>query len=298
MGVLRNINFLRRIAKIPCTEPDMWILAETFFKAAPPALLQLFVPGCSEILQARIGIDPFGGVFNPILKGPPGPQGIGRRGRHGKAIGAQIGGLVKGLPLGGNQFLWRIGFFHVQAALWWWQVADVTTEFLANWQSMVYEEEGCNLPDLTGYADLIPPFAYTEGTHIMGMRVGSRPGVFDVSPSAITFAPGVSGTIGWWVNWQEFNHPEIPAGPVSSYLVNVETQEQYAFSETNDPDNQNGNTTGGFYRYRGQGSTGITRFRVMLDVHPTLLATQAVQGQLRVSVSGFPHSSAFGCNLK
>lgn len=185
MSILKNINYIRDLDRLPCAHPDIMLYIETAFKSAPPALLTLFQPGCTDILKTRIGNSPW----------------------HLRGISGLIKQAIQPYPISEQQFLYKIGYYAAEKYLWWWMVADVTTEFVTTWQSMIFQEQQCELPG-AGSA-----FGYFEPVPIPGERstglvlhvLQGHPGVI-MTTNGFRIQPGFQASIGWWADWQSWPH--------------------------------------------------------------------------------------------
>jgi hypothetical protein len=295
MSVLRNINYLLDVTKGPCAEPELLLMVKVAFITGPPALLQLFVPGCSEIVQARLGTTPLGKGFEPLTKGAADGLSPSRRGRHGKKIDATIQRAYPGTPQGGRQFLYRIGITHIQRLLWWWLVADVTTEFFATWTSLIYEEQGCALPEGPYYARPIPPIIYGAIPQQMLMVPELKAPYFAVTTGEIHVFPGTTVSIIYSTSWRGWPDAQGQGGTANVSLVELDPIVVIATGHTNEPGEGNGMTVGGSYKYRGQHTVTTKRFAILIECEPAQVGMELYRGQLTVSSTGFPHSSAFGC---
>jgi hypothetical protein len=194
MSILKNANYLLELDRIPCAVPDMLIIIKTGLAAAPPALLTLFLPGCNEIVKTRIGNSPW----------------------HLRGMNALIKGAIKPYPISEQKFLYKIGYYAAEKYLWWWMVADVTTEFVTTWQSMVYQEQQCELPGAgTAYgyfeAFVVPP---NFSTFIPWTPSNFHPGV-QYTSGGVGILPGYEATIAFDMTWDTF--------PVRGEGASVET---------------------------------------------------------------------------
>lgn len=298
MSVLANINYLEEIAGIPCRTPDPIIIIKTFALSAPPALLRMAVPGCSEIMQARAAISPFKGLgelLNPLPVQWTRPR---RGGRHGKRIKGQVMRMIPPTPLGGKQFLYRTGFFHAEKALWWWLVADVTTGFVAQWQSLMHEAQGCDVPG-TGYLETqIVPHTYIPGTSYLSFVAKSEVGCGDARLNEITIPAGLNASIVWGMEWQPWPDPDSPTTNISTWLEEVGVSEVYGYATMNNPTEQNKRWTGGFHKHKNNGSILPRKYRIGVSNSSTNAAMTATLGFVYIGCSGFPAGIEWGCNLQ
>jgi hypothetical protein len=119
-----DINFIKELNLIPCGVPEWWVIAETGFQAAAPALLTIFTPGCTDIVKTKVGLSPW----------------------HHRGVKALLKGAQAPFAKEGKEFLWKIGYFELEKYLYWFMIADVTKEFFMTWQTLVFQQQQCQLP--------------------------------------------------------------------------------------------------------------------------------------------------------
>lgn len=297
MSVLQNLNYIAELEAMPCASPDPLVYIQTGLQAAPPALLQLLVPGCSEIVQARLGINPLAGKgTEAIVRGAAGfPQRRGQK--HGKRATAHIQQIHKPLPLGGKQFLYKTGFFAIQKALLFWQIVDVSTDFIATWSSLIRATQGCDLPAAgyvsTGIAPLIFP-----GPGVGYLSFGSVARYCaDIRLQRIRVDPGSIGAVGYHMEWEPWPDPSSPKAPVTTWLEQTVTGTRSNFSTTDDPVQKNGNRTGGFKRVDNLAGASYDEYKIGFSVGGAA-AMRPTVGNVGVQCYGNPHTRSWGCNLE
>lgn len=276
MSIMRNINFIKELSRIPCAQPDIWIILETAFKSAPPAMLTLFLPGCTDIVKMRIGSSPW----------------------HARSIRGLIKGAIKPFPISERKFLYKIGYFTAEKYLWWWMVADVTTEFITTWQSMVYQEQQCELPGAgTAYGRFAPEIYIPEqeATLIVGSDQ-TRP-CCNVETFGIVIYPGCQGSVAYSIEWDSW--------PVRGQGVSVDTwmtveggPDVTNFMSTNDPLLNNGSFTQGHLFHNKPGVLLPTIYRVHMRNNGINYA-QAINGRWNVGLQGRREGGiTWGCKPK
>jgi hypothetical protein len=225
MSILKNINFLRKLNRIPCGVPSPLIVIETAFESAPPALLSLFQPDCNDIVKLRIGQSPW----------------------HLRGIKGLIEGAVGAKALGAKKFLFEVGYFEVEKFLWWWQVAEVTAEFITTWQTMIYQEQQCQLPGAGTARAIFTPFGYppNSGGALSITPTHNVHGVF-FGGGLIRILPGFEATVVYWSEWESVNPPGQPVD-VSTWYTEDDGNVIQDLSHTNDPIALNGNRVGGSF---------------------------------------------------
>lgn len=298
MSVLRNLNYIQEISRIPCAQPDPLLVIKTAFEAAPPALLQLGLPGCSEIVQARAGIAP-GQGFGELVKQATDRGARPRRGgRHGKRYSAPVQRAHRGLPLGGRQFLYRTGFFAAERLLWYWLVADVTTAFIAQWTSLIYQEMNCDQPGAGTFRADIQPFIYTAGDSVLNFSTPSLPGCGHARNADITIAPGVNASIIFDMQWEPWPNSSAPSANITTWLYEVGVEKSLAEATMNDPIQQNGKRTGGRHNHRNNGQITPRRYRIGVHNPSPTAAMRPVLGTVHVGCMGFATGQPWGCKPK
>lgn len=298
MSVLQNLNYLEEISAIPCASPDPLLLVRTAFESAPPALLRLYLPGCSEIMQARVGISPglgLGKLIRPAVDGLTKP----RRGmRHGRKVGGAIQGISPPVPLGGRQFLYKTGFFGVERLLWYWLVADVSTAFVATWASLIHQQQNCELPGAGELSTQIVPHTYIPGSRYLSFVPKLLTGCADARLNEITIPAGINASIVWGMQWQPWPDPDSPETNMSTWLEEIGVDGRYGFATMNNPNEANKRWTGGFHKHKNNGQITPRKYRIGVENPSANAAMTATLGFLHVSCSGFPQPVEWGCKLK
>jgi hypothetical protein len=298
MSILKNINYLKKLSMIPCAQADILLLAETAFAAGAPALLELFQPDCNDIIKATLGLSPFGesGLPKQLL------QGAGRTGpgpaKHGRRQNGFIKNIARPLQFSPTGFLYAIKYFQIEKYLRWFQIVDVTTSFLANWQSLIYQMQQCQLPGAGTANGYFTPLAGGPG----------GPGVLDLTPisvvrgvtwlvNSVAINPGFDATIGYSTQWQNAITRTQDVDASMWYTIDDDPTPRN-FMRTNDPRLRNGGTTGGgIYK-----SDPLRITRTVYKFHwqnNSDAFVQPVFGQISIGLSGKDMGfQPFGCKLK
>lgn len=298
MSILRNINYLIKLSAIPCAQPDILILAKTAFQAAPPALLELFQPDCTDIIKASLGLSPFGeartikGLLQGATRTGPG------RGKHGRRIRGAIRNIARPLAYSPTEFLYKIKYFQIEKYLRYFQIADVTTSFLANWQSLIYQAQQCQLPGAGSANAIFSPFI--GGPESIGiMDVSPINSVFGLTwlVNAVQVAPGFDATVAWSMEWRSWPDQDIPCDANTWYTVNEDPAPR-GFMGTNDPARRNGQNTGGSFYHGYPDNVVTTTYRFWHENNGTT-PMLPINSQLSIGLSGKDMGfRPFGCNLK
>jgi len=120
MGTINNINYLTKVMQFPCASPGPVIMIVTALEAAAPVLLELATFSCRDIIKTQGGVSwRCGRALKAII----------RKGR-GAAFTDGFAAIYKfGAPF--------------ERANWYFFLAEVGTDFLAKWTSLVYKGQGC-----------------------------------------------------------------------------------------------------------------------------------------------------------
>lgn len=276
MSILKNINYLIKLYNIPCGVPDALVIIETAFKAAPPALLTIFTPGCNEIVKTKLGLSPW----------------------HLKGINGFIKKAAPPQAIAANKFLYKIGYFTIEKYLYWYMLADVTTEFFTTWTSFMYQAQQCQLPGAgTAYGNLAPFVTQpgTSGTCTWDIEKG----VFGVIPNlgSISILPGFEAAIAYNMTWDSWPVPGQGVSVTTSFEKLGGPGPQDIMS-TNDPELNNGNSTLGATHQEEIGNLGVTTYKINYENTGSTFA-QIVQSRWNISLTGRKTgNTAFGCNPK
>jgi hypothetical protein len=197
MSIGKNLNYIKRAFKHPCATPNPVILVETAFAAGVPALMNLVLFGCGDIVKMKAGVAPW----------------------HTRALKGFIKSAADPRVLGPTKFLYASGYGALEAALWWWLVADTVTGFVADWMSLVYQEQGCDLPG-NGYfqAGLTSNFEDAGNGKLININGISSVPCLSASLHSIRIPFGCSATISWDTEFKPFLNDPNNQGTVRTYL--------------------------------------------------------------------------------
>jgi hypothetical protein len=198
MSIGNNLNYIKNIWKHPCGQPNPSIMIEMALPAVTMAILSLTALGCTDIVKAKLGVSPW----------------------HTRGIKALIKGAADPKVIGPTKFLYASGYGLIEAALWWWMVADAVTGGVADYMSMVYQEQGCSEPG-KGHIRC--------GVSSLYLGAGANHGVFldtreekeciAVGGNVITVPPGCIATITWNLNFGPFHGEPRNQGTVACWLL-------------------------------------------------------------------------------
>lgn len=142
MSILGNVNYMKRFVFHPCATPNPIMLIEFAFEAALPVLFELL---SADILDKALaqGKQAWRKRASGNNKSPQeAPGGVGPQSGHGKKIGGKFGKKSYGRKVGPREWLFDVVDAE-QTAMYWWLVADLATEFLARWSTLIYLKQGC-----------------------------------------------------------------------------------------------------------------------------------------------------------
>lgn len=270
---LRDYNYIKAMNHIPCAPAGPQIIIETGLQTAGPALLSLFLPGCTDIIKTKLGLSPW----------------------HARGIKGMIKKASPPQALGATKFLYQLGYFTAEKYLWFFQVAEVTKEFFITWQSQVFMAQQCQLPGAGTAYGYMSPFIYPQGTS-GGLGITAQhnaPGVA-IFGNGVALLPGFQGTMAWSAEWDSW--PVRGQGTsVTTWMTEEDTEVPFDVSTTNDPNSQQGNTTGGSFYWQNR-TLSATRKSQLFYINNGDTAAQVVGGTWSFATqgrsSGLKH---FGC---
>lgn len=276
MSIMKDINYVTQLYTIPCGVPDWWVIAETAFAAAPPALLSILAPGCNDIVKMRAGLSPW----------------------HARSIKSLIRGAIKPFPVSELKFLYKIGYFTAEKYLWWFLLADVTKEFFITWQTMIYQQQQCQLPGAgTAYGRFLnSPY---NPHHSQPVLLTFDHDVFGIIVTAggFTVRPGFEANFAYTIDWETFPDPSVPAD-VETSLLEIGTGAITNVMRTNTPGLKNGSVTGGHLYHQKIVSVVPTQY-VLLMANNGDTIVRPRGGTFSIGLSGRRAGNlTWGCNLK
>lgn len=276
MSIMSRINYIKELNVIGCAQPDIYVTMTTGLQAAVPALLSLAVPGCTDIVKMKLGLSPW----------------------HARGIRSAIKSIAAPFASEGNKFLYKTGYFAAEAGLYYFMLADVTTEFFTTWQSLAFVAEQCPLPSAGTAYGYVSPFIYTPGHE---GRLGMTP-VHNVPGMAMSFGgvvifPGFTGSVAF--------SAEFDSWPTRGEGVNVSTwtEEQDTGAiimpmATNQPPSNPYNQTAGHFSFNTTTMLVGKAYNFMMRNDGSGNA-QAISGSYTVQMAGHPTGVLpFGCKPK
>jgi len=223
--IFDDINFLVALNQYSChTTGDPFVVIKTAFVAGIPTLYAFNQFSCLDIVALRAGITwKCGKKLKPIAR-----QGIP--------------------PWAGaaTDFLYRLGPAQVRLGLWYYFVASEVTHFLARWTSLLYVQQGCDLPPegACSVPAIMTPFGVLgpNGQAIMTALAPCHDPCGACSGRTISCLSGCSVNIIPMITW----FPEPAGAPPTSVTCSVEVEDtgEVMASLTNDANPANGNGNG------------------------------------------------------
>jgi hypothetical protein len=273
---MRNINYLSKMNIQGCSAPNFFVTVETGIEAAVPALLSLFVPGCTDIVKMKLGHAPW----------------------HHKGIRAFLKGAAPPFAIDANKFLYKVGYFTAERGLYYMMVADIAVEFVTTWQSLAFAAEQCPLPSAGTAYGYISPFIYPPGFEgfLSPTPVHNVGGMTTGLHSFVIF-PGFQGSVAWNAEWDSW--PIRGQGvSVNTWMTVDETEVRISDFRTNDPASQPKNETMGHAAFDTLTKFVQTTYTMHMENTGDTNA-QVVAGNYSVTMSGHPTGVIpFGCHLK
>ncbi len=276
MSIMSRINYIKKLSVMGCQDPDIFVAIETGFASAAPALLSLFVPGCTEIVKMKLGLSPW----------------------HAKGIRSMIKGVAPPFAAGANKWLYKVGYFTAERGLYYFMLADVTTEFFVQWQSLAFVAEQCQLPSAGTAYGYISPFIYLPDQEV-GLGITPIHNVTGMANtgSSITIFPGFQGSVAFSAEWDSW--PTRGEGvSVSTWTVETDTGAIIMPYSTGQPPAQNANQTAGHFSFDTTRLLTGKTYQFMMKNNGEKHA-QAISGSYTVNLRGHPTGVLpFGCKPK
>lgn len=142
MSIMGNINYMKRFAYHPCATPNPLLLIEFAFEAGLPVLFELL---SADILDKALaqGKQAWRRASAKQNRSPQKtPSGTGPVSGHGRKAGGKFGRKSLGQKIGPREWLFEAVDIE-QTGMYYWLVADLATEFLARWSTLIYLKQGC-----------------------------------------------------------------------------------------------------------------------------------------------------------
>lgn len=276
MSIMKDYNYVKKLAMMQCSVPNPWVYVETALPSATLALLQLGQPGCTDIVKMKLGLSPW----------------------HNKAVKGLLKGASAPFASDATSFLWKIGYFEAEKYLWWFMVAETAKEFLITWQTMVFQVQQCETPG-NGTAYGYPSILLYSPTLETGLGITPQrlvPGVSN-GPNNIRIAPGLDASVVLNVVWDSY--PERGKSCNMTTWMEVDGMDgRQNETNTRDQPAQNKNQSV-IHTYKHNPLYVLpTQYRFYCRNDGDTLA-QAVGGSWNVSTMGRKNGlTSFGCNLK
>lgn len=276
MSIMKNINYIKKLNVMGCSTPDWFVIVETGFTAAVPALLNLLTPGCTDIVKMKLGLSPW----------------------HARGIRSMIKQTAAPFALEANKFLYNVGYFTAERGLYYLMVADIAVEFFTTWQSLAFVAEQCDLPSAGTAYGYMSPFIYpaipeqfltpTPLHNVAGMATGLH---------GFTIFPGFTGTVAWSCEWDSW--PIRGKGVnVTTWMTETDSDVPISVFSTNNPPSQPKNQTVGHASF--DTTRLLTRKDYVLHIDNNgEEAAQVVGGTYSIAMSGHPTGVLpWGCKPK
>lgn len=137
MGTIKNLNYIAKASYFPCPDTDALLVLEAAYKAAFPTILAATSLGCQDIVRMRAGLSPW------------------------HARGMRMG-IKAAIPPADAQAVGKVYKYliPIEKALFFFFVVDLTTGFLAEWQSQIFKLGACgNKPNDCNWTGRNPAWA-------------------------------------------------------------------------------------------------------------------------------------------
>lgn len=142
MSIISNMNYMKRFVHHPCATPNPIMLIEFAFEAGLPVLFELLSHDIMDKALAQ-GKQAWRKAASGNNRSPqPQPGGAGPMSGHGRKAGGRLGRRSMGKKVGPREWLFDLVDAE-QTGMYWWLVADLATEFMARWTTLIYLKQGC-----------------------------------------------------------------------------------------------------------------------------------------------------------
>lgn len=276
MSIMSKINYVKSLSVMGCSDPDFFVAVETGFQSVAPALLSLLVPGCTDIVKMKLGHAPW----------------------HAKTMKGVLKAIAPPFSAGANKFLYKVGYFQAEAALYYLMLADVTSEFFINWQSLAFVAEQCELPSAGTAYGYIAPFIYPPD-HEGGLGITPQHNVTGMANflNGVTIFPGFQGSVAFTAQFDSWPTPGEGIN-VDTWTVESDTGTIIMPYTTNQPQGSPHNQVAGHFSFDTTRAHTGTSYSFMMHNTGGKNA-QVVGGTYSVSMSGHPTGVLpWGCKFK
>lgn len=265
MGVFDNLGYIAEASYFPCINPDPWLIIKAGGSSVLPVLVSAVSFGCNDIVKMRAGVSPWHTRGMRALidwqKLPDDPY------NHK--------GLLKyTVPL--------------EKALFFFFVVDLTTEFVARWQSNIFKLGACdNKADDCSWSGSNPSWTAPHPGAQMLVTYGtdSISGNCYGRPSNGFFVPDGYYWSAYFSLKVEPIIPGQPTGTVTTWLESHDA-DHYKTIENKDDPSWFGNSVHASYMHSGQTKRrGGRTWYFMASCTEVAMATS---GSAAISISNTP----------
>ncbi len=198
MSGLRNLNYLKHMAYHPCQAGgDPLLYIETGFQALLPLLFAFNTFSCMDILKLRAGIS----------------------WKCGRKLRAMIEHGTPPKTYDNIHFLYSLGPNLVERALWFMFVAELASDFVVNWSSLIYAGLGCTGPMAGGFHTGITPGGVYNGgfgpLQVLGVQTNNCGGL---GGYGVTVAAGCTATMSYNLETQPYGLAGSPPYTVETWI--------------------------------------------------------------------------------
>lgn len=120
MGVIDNLGYISKATYYPCATPNPALILQAAGAAAFPTLMSAVSFGCGDIVKMRAGISPW----------------------HARNLKAMVKDAIPPEQIDAANKILKYTV-PIEKLLYFWFVVDLTTGFLAKWQSQIFKLNAC-----------------------------------------------------------------------------------------------------------------------------------------------------------
>ena len=208
MGTLASLGYISRASYFPCADPNPLLFLQAAGNALYPTLLSAVSFSCLDIIKLRAGISPW----------------------HARGMRALVKGAIPATEADQINKIYKF-LVPLEKALFFFFVVDLTTGFLANWQSQIFKLDACHdTPDYCEMHGERPSWVDAIGGRLLPVYWNTTQvtGVCNqgLIASAVTYRRDEYVQISWHMTFKPI-HPSNPPTSCSMQLIKITGARQF-----------------------------------------------------------------------
>jgi hypothetical protein len=176
------------------------IMIQAAFQSSLPILYDFTGFSCLDILKLRAGIS----------------------WKCGRALKPSVRSGTEPTLFDGWTAFYQLGLAQIERALWYWFIAGEGAEAIVDWTSLIYSQQGCDLPPAGQFQGILESWVYEPGAVVQQPIQGTPP-----HPSCVvvgfdfwTVLPGCECTVGYSLPVTPFGGQ--PLGQIASSIEDID----------------------------------------------------------------------------